>query len=191
PQALPSGYARGQIKICICLQAIPQAIYSTIFDLRGLRRRLRLCFRANKNLHIPAGYAESALMHNIQIHHHPLVLQFCSPLTSLLRRFPVLHFTYAQIAESYAFNLLHSRIFIIYHLHNLPFHSTHLHRSLTYLPAVQLPVRNLIYPLPLYLPALLHPLTYVPVLYALFCNSILTCSPLTSLLRRFPVLHSA
>ncbi|KRY15965.1 hypothetical protein T12_3225 [Trichinella patagoniensis] len=35
PQALPSGYAQGQIKICICLQAIPQAIYSTIFDLRG------------------------------------------------------------------------------------------------------------------------------------------------------------
>ncbi|KRX81738.1 hypothetical protein T06_13222 [Trichinella sp. T6] len=76
-----SGYAPGQIKICICLQAIPQAIYSTIFDLRGflckfliasgLRRRLRLCFRGNKNLHIPAGYAESALMHNIQIHHHP------------------------------------------------------------------------------------------------------------------------
>ncbi|KRY06798.1 hypothetical protein T12_12497, partial [Trichinella patagoniensis] len=51
-----SGYAPGQIKICICLQAIPQAIYSTIFDLRGPRRRLRLCPRANKNLHIPAGY---------------------------------------------------------------------------------------------------------------------------------------
>ncbi|KRZ48382.1 hypothetical protein T02_1060 [Trichinella nativa] len=56
PQALPSGYARGQIKICICLQAIPQAIYSTIFDLRGPRRRLRLCPRANKNLHMPSGY---------------------------------------------------------------------------------------------------------------------------------------
>ncbi|KRZ94504.1 hypothetical protein T08_8138 [Trichinella sp. T8] len=53
-----SGYAPGQIKICICLQAIPQAIYSTIFDLRGPRRRLRLCPRANKNLHIPAGYAQ-------------------------------------------------------------------------------------------------------------------------------------
>ncbi|KRY02292.1 hypothetical protein T12_5899, partial [Trichinella patagoniensis] len=34
PQALPSGYAPGQIKICICPKAIPQAIYSTIFDLR-------------------------------------------------------------------------------------------------------------------------------------------------------------
>ncbi|KRY55879.1 hypothetical protein T03_13738 [Trichinella britovi] len=66
PQALPSGYAQGQIKICICLQAIPQAIYSTIFDLRGFlckfliasgpRRRLRLCPRANKNLHMPSGY---------------------------------------------------------------------------------------------------------------------------------------
>ncbi|KRY22795.1 hypothetical protein T12_12454 [Trichinella patagoniensis] len=51
-----SGYAPGQIKICICLQAIPQAIYSTIFDLRGPRRRLRLCPRANKNLHMPSGY---------------------------------------------------------------------------------------------------------------------------------------
>ncbi|KRZ81143.1 hypothetical protein T08_15948, partial [Trichinella sp. T8] len=48
------------------LQAIPQAIYSTIFDLRvflckflitsGPRRRLRLCPRANKNLHMPSGY---------------------------------------------------------------------------------------------------------------------------------------
>ncbi|KRY55639.1 hypothetical protein T03_15797 [Trichinella britovi] len=75
PQALPSGYARGQIKICIFPQAIPQAIYSTIFDLRGFlckfliasgpRRRLRLCPRANKNLHIPAGYAQSILLHNI------------------------------------------------------------------------------------------------------------------------------
>ncbi|KRX49853.1 hypothetical protein T05_2327 [Trichinella murrelli] len=75
PQALPSGYARGQIKICIFPQAIPQAIYSTIFDLRvflckflitsGPRRRLRLCPRANKNLHIPAGYAQSILLHNI------------------------------------------------------------------------------------------------------------------------------
>ncbi|KRZ89978.1 hypothetical protein T08_5026 [Trichinella sp. T8] len=65
PQALPSGYAPGQIKICICLQAIPQAIYSTIFDLRGPRHRLRLCPRANKNLHIPAGYAQSILLHNI------------------------------------------------------------------------------------------------------------------------------
>ncbi|KRX60329.1 hypothetical protein T06_13737 [Trichinella sp. T6] len=37
PQALPSGYAPGQIKICIFPQAMPQAIYSTIFDLRGPR----------------------------------------------------------------------------------------------------------------------------------------------------------
>ncbi|KRY36639.1 hypothetical protein T01_14187 [Trichinella spiralis] len=29
------------------------------------RRRLRLCPRANKNLHIPAGYAQSILLHNI------------------------------------------------------------------------------------------------------------------------------
>ncbi|KRX64970.1 hypothetical protein T09_13600 [Trichinella sp. T9] len=75
PQALPSGYAPGQIKICICLQAIPQAIYSTIFDLRGFlckfliasgpRRRLRLCPRANKNLHIPAGYFLDILLPNI------------------------------------------------------------------------------------------------------------------------------
>ncbi|KRX16771.1 hypothetical protein T07_4596 [Trichinella nelsoni] len=75
PQALPSGYARGQIKICICPKAIPQANYSTIFGLRrvlckfliasGPRRRLRLCPRANKNLHIPAGYAEGILLHNI------------------------------------------------------------------------------------------------------------------------------
>ncbi|KRZ89956.1 hypothetical protein T08_6801 [Trichinella sp. T8] len=65
PLGVASGYAPGQIKICICLQAIPQAIYSTIFDLRGPRRRLRLCPRANKNLHIPAGYAQSILLHNI------------------------------------------------------------------------------------------------------------------------------
>ncbi|KRZ92001.1 hypothetical protein T08_11610 [Trichinella sp. T8] len=56
PLGVASGYAPGQIKICICLQAIPQAIYSTIFDLRGPRRRLRLCPRANKNLHMPSGY---------------------------------------------------------------------------------------------------------------------------------------
>ncbi|KRY45132.1 hypothetical protein T03_9332, partial [Trichinella britovi] len=75
PQALPSGYARGQIKICIFPQATPKAFYCTIFDLRGVlckfliasgpRRRLRLCPRANKNLHIPAGYAQSILLHNI------------------------------------------------------------------------------------------------------------------------------
>ncbi|KRZ91182.1 hypothetical protein T08_3441 [Trichinella sp. T8] len=53
-----SGYAPGQIKICIFPQATPKAFYCTIFDLRGPRRRLRLCPRANKNLHIPAGYAQ-------------------------------------------------------------------------------------------------------------------------------------
>ncbi|KRY54827.1 hypothetical protein T03_9053, partial [Trichinella britovi] len=68
-----SGYAPGQIKICIFPQATPKAFYCTIFDLRGFlckfliasgpRRRLRLCPRANKNLHIPAGYAESILLH--------------------------------------------------------------------------------------------------------------------------------
>ncbi|KRY11982.1 hypothetical protein T12_17089 [Trichinella patagoniensis] len=35
PQALPSGYAPGQIKICIFPQAMPQAFYCTIFALRG------------------------------------------------------------------------------------------------------------------------------------------------------------
>ncbi|KRY61073.1 hypothetical protein T03_1318, partial [Trichinella britovi] len=75
PQALPSGYAPGQIKICIFPQATPKAFYCTIFHLRGFlckfliasgpRRRLRLCPRANKNLHIPAGYAQSILLHNI------------------------------------------------------------------------------------------------------------------------------
>ncbi|KRY48154.1 hypothetical protein T03_10027 [Trichinella britovi] len=53
-----SGYAPGQIKICIFPQAMPQAIYSTIISLRrkfSPRRRLRLCPRANKNLHIPSG----------------------------------------------------------------------------------------------------------------------------------------
>ncbi|KRX22030.1 hypothetical protein T07_5537 [Trichinella nelsoni] len=35
-----------------------------ITNIRNPRRRLRLCPRANKNLHIPAGYAESILLHN-------------------------------------------------------------------------------------------------------------------------------
>ncbi|KRY05927.1 hypothetical protein T12_16307, partial [Trichinella patagoniensis] len=60
-----SGYAPGQIKICIFPQATPKAFYCTIFDLRGPRRRLRLCLRENKNLHIPAGNAQSILLHNI------------------------------------------------------------------------------------------------------------------------------
>ncbi|KRY52338.1 hypothetical protein T03_7640, partial [Trichinella britovi] len=55
PEALgvASGYAPGQIKICIFPQATPKAFYCTIFDLRGvickflsaLRLRLRLCLR--------------------------------------------------------------------------------------------------------------------------------------------------
>ncbi|KRY15345.1 hypothetical protein T12_3013, partial [Trichinella patagoniensis] len=66
----------------------------------GPRRRLRLCPRANKNLHIPAGYAESILLHNICLqgatpwafpqHQAPYFcnsILSCSPLTS---RFPVL-----------------------------------------------------------------------------------------------------
>ncbi|KRX34664.1 hypothetical protein T06_15195, partial [Trichinella sp. T6] len=52
-----SGYAPGQIKICIFPQATPKAFYCTIFDLRGPRG----CLRANKNLHILAGYAQSIL----------------------------------------------------------------------------------------------------------------------------------
>ncbi|KRX12762.1 hypothetical protein T07_13799, partial [Trichinella nelsoni] len=114
PQALPSGYARGQIKICICPKGYPQAIYSTIFGLRmflckfliasGPRRRLRLCPRANKNLHIPAGYAESTLLHNIYLQGDmqificfqamprafPQALYFCNYLRTELR-FPGLH----------------------------------------------------------------------------------------------------
>ncbi|KRX56347.1 hypothetical protein T09_5717 [Trichinella sp. T9] len=77
PQALPSGYAPGQIKICIFPQAMPQAFYCTIFALRATPQAmpqaifrkfrnfskiapgfaLRLRPRANKNLHIPSGYA--------------------------------------------------------------------------------------------------------------------------------------
>ncbi|KRX22618.1 hypothetical protein T07_5042 [Trichinella nelsoni] len=34
-------------------------------NITNPRRRLRLCPRANKNLHIPAGYAQSILMHNL------------------------------------------------------------------------------------------------------------------------------
>ncbi|KRX80421.1 hypothetical protein T06_16459, partial [Trichinella sp. T6] len=74
PQALPSGYAPGQIKICIFPQAMPKAFYCTIFALRGYARGYasgkiskisnfikyspRLCPRANKNLHIPSRYAQ-------------------------------------------------------------------------------------------------------------------------------------
>ncbi|KRY37152.1 hypothetical protein T01_15640 [Trichinella spiralis] len=35
PQAFPPGYAPGQIKICISPQAMPKALYCTIFALRG------------------------------------------------------------------------------------------------------------------------------------------------------------
>ncbi|KRY18908.1 hypothetical protein T12_13430, partial [Trichinella patagoniensis] len=35
PQAFPPGYAPGQIKICIFPQAMPKALYCTIFALRG------------------------------------------------------------------------------------------------------------------------------------------------------------
>ncbi|KRY18109.1 hypothetical protein T12_6709 [Trichinella patagoniensis] len=60
-----SGYAPGQIKICICPQATPGAVFCTIFGLKGPRLRLRLCPRANKNLHMPAGYAWGSFLHNI------------------------------------------------------------------------------------------------------------------------------
>ncbi|KRZ95277.1 hypothetical protein T08_3498 [Trichinella sp. T8] len=85
------------------LRAIPQAIYSTIFDLRGFlckfliasgpRRRLRLCPRANKNLHIPAGYAQSILLHNICLQGDMQILQFHKYLffTYLAAYTPVLH----------------------------------------------------------------------------------------------------
>ncbi|KRX76999.1 hypothetical protein T06_2475 [Trichinella sp. T6] len=109
PQALPSGYARGQIKICICLQAIPQAIYSTIFDLRGPRRRLRLCPRANKNLHIPAGYAESILVHNqgdMQIFICIQATPRAFPQVSNLRQVP--HFCNSILTSSLSIILIFS-----------------------------------------------------------------------------------
>ncbi|KRX33529.1 hypothetical protein T05_15660, partial [Trichinella murrelli] len=66
PQAFPPGYAPGQIKICICPQAMPKAFYCTIFDLRGAPGfPPRLCPRANKNLHMPSSYAQGILLHNI------------------------------------------------------------------------------------------------------------------------------
>ncbi|KRY49423.1 hypothetical protein T03_9735 [Trichinella britovi] len=48
--------------ICKFLFALRQRLG---LRLRHPRRRLRLCPRANKNLHIPAGYTESILLHNI------------------------------------------------------------------------------------------------------------------------------
>ncbi|KRX21957.1 hypothetical protein T07_2572 [Trichinella nelsoni] len=46
--------------------AMPQAIFRKFRNFLKFspRRRLRLCPRANKNLHIPAGYAQSILLHN-------------------------------------------------------------------------------------------------------------------------------
>ncbi|KRX12770.1 hypothetical protein T07_9922 [Trichinella nelsoni] len=113
PQALPSGYARGQIKICICPKGYPQAIYSTIFGLRmflckfliasGPRRRLRLCPRANKNLHIPAGYAQSILLHNFCL---PGDMQIFICFLAMPRAFPQVHFsTHLQSTYLYAITL--------------------------------------------------------------------------------------
>ncbi|KRX22027.1 hypothetical protein T07_2448 [Trichinella nelsoni] len=47
--------------------AMPQAIFRKFRNFLKFspRRRLRLCPRANKNLHIPTGYAQSNLLHNI------------------------------------------------------------------------------------------------------------------------------
>ncbi|KRY13830.1 hypothetical protein T12_11029 [Trichinella patagoniensis] len=90
-----SGYAPGQIKICIFPQATPKAFYCTIFDLRGPRRRLRLCPRENRNLHIPAGYAQIILLHNIclqgdmQIFPLRLPPGFCHRFSSLLLQYSI------------------------------------------------------------------------------------------------------
>ncbi|KRY73318.1 hypothetical protein T4A_11381 [Trichinella pseudospiralis] len=48
-------------------QAMPRAIFQNfrIFQNFSPRRRLRLRLQANKNLHIPSGYALSILLHNI------------------------------------------------------------------------------------------------------------------------------
>ncbi|KRX17120.1 hypothetical protein T07_14377 [Trichinella nelsoni] len=47
--------------------AMPQAIFRKFRNFLKFspRRRLRLCPRANKNLHIPSGYAQSILLHII------------------------------------------------------------------------------------------------------------------------------
>ncbi|KRZ48532.1 hypothetical protein T02_3974 [Trichinella nativa] len=57
PQALPSGYAPGQIKICIFPQAIPQAIYSTIFVLRAVLCKFLIASGQYANFYLPSGYA--------------------------------------------------------------------------------------------------------------------------------------
>ncbi|KRX91121.1 hypothetical protein T4E_3877 [Trichinella pseudospiralis] len=48
-------------------QAMPQAFFQNfrIFQNFSPRRRLRLRLQANKNLHMPSGYALSILLHNI------------------------------------------------------------------------------------------------------------------------------
>ncbi|KRY48152.1 hypothetical protein T03_12895 [Trichinella britovi] len=59
-----SGYAPGQIKICIFPQAMPQAIYSTIIGLRGatpqaMPQAIFQNFQIFRNLApgVPSGYA--------------------------------------------------------------------------------------------------------------------------------------
>ncbi|KRY71995.1 hypothetical protein T4B_4813 [Trichinella pseudospiralis] len=48
-------------------EAMPRAFFRKfrIFQKFSPRRRLRLRLRANKNLHIPSGYALGILLHNI------------------------------------------------------------------------------------------------------------------------------
>ncbi|KRX71480.1 hypothetical protein T06_4725 [Trichinella sp. T6] len=59
------------MQIFMCPQAMPGAMPQAIFSkFRNFlkfspRRRLRLCPRANKNLHIPSGYASGVLLHHI------------------------------------------------------------------------------------------------------------------------------
>ncbi|KRY69038.1 hypothetical protein T4A_1537, partial [Trichinella pseudospiralis] len=57
---LPPGYASGQIKICIYPQVAPQAIFCTIFALRGLCKflfALEHCLRANMQIYLTQGIA--------------------------------------------------------------------------------------------------------------------------------------
>ncbi|KRY35865.1 hypothetical protein T01_5576 [Trichinella spiralis] len=140
---LPSGYAPGQIKICICPKAIPQAIYSTIFALRSPRRRLRLCLRENKNLHIPAGYAESILLHNI-----------------CLQGYKNLHITPKRLKFRPFFLLAYTYTFFVLAISNL-FSNTrtlHFHLPVLYYP---LPLRIRTYLLSTYLYAIV--LTFYPL----------------------------
>ncbi|KRX57602.1 hypothetical protein T09_15168 [Trichinella sp. T9] len=143
----------------------------------GPRRRLRLCPRANKNLHIPAGYAQSILLHNIclqgdmqifvssQATPRALPQQSHSYVFSnyvrTLPRTPLsveltLILTFTSTLSH--FNPLNSMIFL-YILTCTSFHFTHLHPALlyltfsTYLQFIYLYAITLIYPLRLYLPA--------------------------------------